>query len=260
MSDTAPEGDATPLPEAELLRVLMDQLAEAVYFKDTQGRFLRVNRTLASWYGLKDPGNAVGKSDVDFFDKELAKITHEAEQEMMRTGIPQLESEEKLVWPDGRVTRTLATRMPLRNETGKVVGTFGLYRDIGPHLEAQKEIRRFEALYRSLVDNLPQNFFQKDVEGRVVFANRQYCSTVGKPLKDILGKTDADLYPAELARKYREDDVRVMQTGVALDTVEAHKPPDKGTIYVRVVKTPIYDSDHRAVGVQGVFWEVPASN
>jgi len=50
----------------------------------------------------------------------------------------------------------------------------------------------------------------------------------------------------------------VLQTGVAFDTVEAHKPPGKGIIYVRVVKTPVYDSDQRAVGVQGIFWEVPA--
>jgi two-component system sensor histidine kinase/response regulator len=260
MNTPAPEGNPTPLTEAELLRVLMDHLAEAVYFKDTQGRFLRINRTLASWYGLSDPEKAVGKTDFDFFEKELATLMHAAEQERMRTGTPQLEVEEKLVWPDGRVTRTSASKIPLRSQTGAIVGILGLYRDIGPHLEAQKEIRRFETLYRSLVDNLPQNVLQKDAEGRLVFANRQYCSTLGKPLKEILGKTDFDLYPSDLARKYREDDKRVMQTGMALDTVEAHIPPGMEPVYVRVVKTPVYDSDHRVVGVQGVFWEVPASN
>jgi hypothetical protein len=67
------------------------------------------------------------------------------------------------------------------------------------------------------------------------------------------------LFPSKLARKYEEDNQRVLRTGLVLDTVEAHKPPGKGTIYVRVVKSPVLDSDLRVMGLQGIFWEVPAS-
>jgi PAS domain S-box-containing protein len=257
MSASAAEGSPAPLSEGDLLHILLEQLPDAVYFKDTKSRFIRINRTLASWYGLKDPADAVGKTDADIFSAELARSSDEAEQEIMKTGVPRVDVEESLVWPDGRVIYTSTTRIPLRDASGSVIGTFGLFRDIGPHLTARKEIRRAEGLYRSLVDNLPQNFFRKDLEGRVVFANRQYCATIGKSLKELLGKTDYDLFPEKLARKYLEDDARVLQTGVALDVVEAHKPPGKGIIYVRVVKTPVYDSDQRAVGVQGIFWEVP---
>jgi two-component system sensor histidine kinase/response regulator len=258
MSASAAEGSPAPLSDLNLLHILLEQLPDAVYFKDTQSRFIRINRTLASWYGLKDPAEAAGKTDADFFTTEFARSSDETEQEIMKTGVPRVDVEEKLVWPDGRVLYTSTTRLPLRDTAGSVIGTFGIFRDIGPHLQARKEIRRAEGLYRSLVDNLPQNFFRKDLQGRVVFANRQYCSTLGKSLKELLGKTDYDLFPEKLARKYLEDDARVLQTGLALDVVEAHKPPGKGIIYVRVVKTPVYDSDQRAVGVQGIFWEVPA--
>lgn len=247
----------SPLSEGDLLTILLEQLPDAVYFKDQESRFIRINRTLSSWYGLKNPEDAIGKTDADFFSPEFAKSSVEAEQEIMKTGIPAADVEEKLVWPDGRVTYTSTTRIPLRDPSGNVVGTFGIFRDIGPHLQAKKEIRRANALYSSLVDNLPQNFFRKDLEGRVTFANRQYCATIGKPLKELIGKNDFDLFPEHLARKYREDDARVLQTGKTLDVVEAHKPPGKGVIYVRVVKSPIFDSDQRAVGVQGIFWEVP---
>jgi two-component system, sensor histidine kinase and response regulator len=249
---------ASPMTEGDLLHILMEQLPDAVYFKDTESRFIRVNRTLASWYGLKDPAEAVGKTDADFFSPEFAKSSVEAEQEIMKTGIPAAEVEEKLVWPDGRVTYTSSTRLPLRDPAGNVVGTFGIFRDIGPHLLAKKEIRRANALYSSLVDNLPQNFFRKDLEGRVTFANREYCKTMGKSLKELIGKTDFDLFPEHLARKYREDDARVLQTGQTLDVVEANKPPGRDVIYVRVVKSPVLDSDQRAVGVQGIFWQVPS--
>lgn len=251
---------ASPLTEGDLLHILLEQLPDAVYFKDTESRFIRINRTLASWYGLKEPSDAVGKTDADFFSPEFAKSSVEAEQEIMKTGLPAADIEEKLVWPDGRVTYTSTTRLPLRDPAGNVVGTFGIFRDIGPHLQAKKEIRRANSLYSSLVDNLPQNFFRKDLEGRVTFANRQYCATIGKPLKDLIGKTDFDLFPEHLARKYREDDARVLQTGKTLDVVEAHKPPGRDVIYVRVVKSPVHDSDQRAVGVQGIFWEVPGAS
>ena len=251
---------ASPLTEGDLLHILLEQLPDAVYFKDTESRFIRINRTLASWYGLKEPSDAIGKADADFFSPEFAKSSVEAEQEIMKTGLPAADIEEKLVWPDGRVTYTSTTRIPLRDPSGNVVGTFGIFRDIGPHLQAKKEIRRANALYSSLVDNLPQSFFRKDLEGRVTFGNRQYCSVIGKTLKDLIGKTDFDLFPEHLARKYREDDARVVQTGKTLDVVEAHKPPGKDVIYVRVVKSPVFDSDQRAVGVQGIFWEVPAQS
>lgn len=258
MTSATKEGTASPFGDADLLHVLLEQLPDAMYFKDAEGRYVRINRTLAAWYGLKDPADAVGKTEADFFSPGLAKASALAEEEILKTGLPQVDVEEKVVWPGGRVTWTSATRIPLRDPSGAPIGTFGLLRDIGPHLLARKEIRNAETLYRSLVDSLPQNFFRKDLEGRVTFANQQYCRTVGRTLKELLGKTDFDLFPVKLARKYVEDDKRVVQTGVVFDTVEAHKPPGKGTIFVRVVKTPVLDAEQRAVGVQGIFWEVPA--
>jgi PAS domain S-box-containing protein len=260
MSSSDQDAGAVPLSDADLLHVLLEQLPDAMYFKDALGRYVRINRTLASWYGLESPDDAVGKTEADFFSPELAKANRQAEEEILKTGLPQVDVEEKVVWPGGRVTLASASRLPLRDASGAVVGTFGIFRDIGPHHVARKEIRNAESSYRSLVDSLPQNFFRKDLEGRVTFANREYCKTVGRSLKELLGKTDFDLFPVKMAQKYVEDDKRVVQTGIALDTVEAHQPPGKGTIFVRVVKTPVYDAEQRAVGVQGIFWEVPAEN
>lgn len=245
--------------DVDLLQVLLEHLPDAVGFKDAQGRYVRINRTLADWYGLKDPADAAGKTDADFFPPEFAKANAETERDILRSGEPRLNVEEKLVGPDRRVHWTSTTRGPLRDASGQVVGTFAIQRDISALSQARDEVRRADTLYRALVDSLPQNFFQKDHAGRVIFANRQYCLTLGKSLKDLLGKTDFDLFPEKLARKYREDDARVMQTGVPLDVVEAHQPPGKGIIYVRVVKTPVYDAERKAVGVQGVFWEVRGS-
>jgi two-component system, sensor histidine kinase and response regulator len=236
-----------------LFDALLEHLPDGVGFKDAQGRYLRVNKTLAAWYGLDDPAKAVGKTDADFFPPEFARANAEMERDILQSGAPRLNVEEKLVGRDGRVHWASTSRFPIAD------GILLFLEDVSALQHAKDEVRRAETLYRSLVDNLPQNFFRKDHAGRVVYANKQYCLTLGKPQKDLLGKTDFDLFPEKLARKYREDDARVMQTGVALDVVEAHQPPGKGVIYVRVIKTPVYDAERKAVGVQGIFWEVARS-
>jgi PAS domain S-box-containing protein len=134
-----------------------------------------------------------------------------------------------------------------------------LARQVMTHLDryrvtAQKE--HTEAFYHSLVEGLPQNIFRKDVHGRFTFANKRFCSNLGKPLSEIIHKTDFDFFPTPLAAKYQEDDRRIMQTREIFDTVEDHQTPDGEKIYVRVIKTPVIDSEGKAIGIQGIFWDV----
>jgi PAS domain S-box-containing protein len=124
------------------------------------------------------------------------------------------------------------------------------------HQRVEKELRDSQALYQSLVQSLPQNIFRKDRDGRVTFANQRYCVSLRQPLEALLGKTDFDLFPHELAAKYVSDDRQIMATGQPLDTTERHHLPDGSTIYVHVVKTPVYDAQNRIIGVQGIFWDV----
>ncbi|WP_390623342.1 PAS domain-containing protein [Tautonia rosea] len=86
-----------------------------------------------------------------------------------------------------------------------------------------------EAFYHSLVENLPQNIFRKDAQGRFTFANRRFCNSLGRELNEILGRTDRDFYPEDLAEKYRRDDLRVMQSGEVLEDVEGHVSGTGGT-------------------------------
>ncbi|MCI0682474.1 MAG: PAS domain S-box protein [Gemmataceae bacterium] len=136
---------------------------------------------------------------------------------------------------------------------------YALGGQIGQMLHRQKveqALRDSEALYQSLVQSLPQNIFRKDCAGRVTFGNQQYCETLKMPLEKLLGKTDYDLFPVELARKYTADDQRVLTTGQPLETVEEHVLPGGATIFVQVVKTPVRDAEGEIVGTQGLFWDV----
>lgn len=110
--------------------------------------------------------------------------------------------------------------------------------------------------HRDILDHVPQNVYCIDLKGRVTYANKLYCKTIGKPLKRILGKTGYDFFPKALADKYARDDRRVIRTGETLEIEEVNQSPRREAVYVRVVKTPLRDRRGKVVGVQGTFWDV----
>ncbi|MEW4564962.1 response regulator [Bremerella sp. JC770] len=127
--------------ERYLLQTLMDNVPDSIYFKDREGRFLRVSRAKAVKSGLSDPSQAIGKSDHDFFSEEHARKADQDEQNVMDTGEPIVGQEEQLLWQDGKQTWSSTTKLPLCDTHGKVVGTFGISRDITQLKLAQEELR-----------------------------------------------------------------------------------------------------------------------
>ncbi len=130
---------------------------------------------------------------------------------------------------------------------------------LGAELERARvsaDIGHSDAFYHSLVENLPHSILHKDLEGRFTFANRKCCELIGKPLEDILGKTDFDLFPRDLAVQYRADDLKVLQRGQPFETVEQHVTAQGAKLYVQVIKTPIYDAAKQPLGLQCIFWDV----
>ncbi len=238
--------------DSALLRQLLDNLSDAVFFKDAKGRFLRINRTLAEWYGLKDPGKAVGKTEADYVSPGFARATHENEQKLIETGVPLLDQEERFVGRDGKTRWVSTTKLPLRNAKGRVVGTLGISRDIRGVKRAEEKARDSEALYQSLIESLPQCIFRKDAEGRYVYVNQNLCELHGVPREKFIGKTDLDVSPPALAAKYRRDDQWVMSRQKLFEAVEEVQGKQK-KIRIRIFKTPVYDASGRVVGVQGVF-------
>lgn len=122
----------------------------------------------------------------------------------------------------------------------------------------ERALLESEAFYQSLVETLPLALFRKDLNGRVTFANQRLCEVLGRRSTEILGRTDFDLFPRDLAEKYRADDYTVLQTRENFEAIEEFQTPTGERRYNHVVKTPVYNNSGELVGIQGVFSDVTA--
>ncbi len=139
------ECDFAPgLTRRVMLQQLIENISDHIYFKDRSGRIMLVNRAYAHWFGFDTPEEMIGKTDHDLFADEHASQAFADEQRIIATGKPIIGIEERETWPDGRTTWVSTTKMPLRGDDGKIVGVFGISRDITEHKEQELLIRRMK--------------------------------------------------------------------------------------------------------------------
>lgn len=127
--------------ERYLLRALLNNVPDSIYFKDRDSRFLRISRGMAQKFQLEHPKVAIGKTDADIFSHDHAAQAREDELEIMDTGKPMIARIERETWPDKGDTWCSTTKLPLRDAEGNVVGTFGISRDMTQVIEAEQMLR-----------------------------------------------------------------------------------------------------------------------
>lgn len=149
---------ALPLPsEGELLHTILDNMPDAIYFKDLKSGFLKVNKYWSKKVGIKDPAEVEGKTDFDYFTLEHARQAFNDEQQVIKSEKPIVGIEEKETWPDRPDTWVSTTKMPFRNKQGKVIGTFGLSRDI-------TEIKQYRDALQKAKDELEERVKERTAE------------------------------------------------------------------------------------------------
>jgi two-component system CheB/CheR fusion protein len=127
--------------ERYLLNSLLDTVPEAIYFKDARGRFIRVNRAMAKRLFLEDPQVAAGKTSFELVQHEDAVAQHEQDQTVLRSGQAQNYRLERRPAERGGDGWDLATRLPLKDRAGGMVGTIGIFRDVTEQKRAEERIQ-----------------------------------------------------------------------------------------------------------------------
>ena len=185
--------------EHNLMNILMDMLPDTIYFKDTQGRFLRVNQSQARRFNLESPEQALGKTDFDFFTIEHAQSAFDDEMKIIQTGQPLINYEELETYPDRPPTWVSTTKMPLRSIHGEIEGTFGVSRDITEKKQADEALRKSEERFRS--------YFEIGLIGMAITSPAKGLIEVNERLGEILGYSREELMQTSWDKLTHPDDL-----------------------------------------------------
>jgi diguanylate cyclase (GGDEF)-like protein/PAS domain S-box-containing protein len=139
---------------------------------------------------------------------------------------------------------------------GKDLCLLSVMVDITERKRVEEALRESQSLYHSLVEISPLSICRKDLAGRFTFANRRFLELSQTTLAELVGKTDFDLHPSELAEKYRRDDQAIIDSGKVQELIEERAILDGETVVVQSIKTPIYDWDGKVNGIQVSFWDI----
>jgi len=248
--------DVALLAAEEKYHSLFDRLVEGIFQTTPEGQYQMANAALARIYGYSSPEELIQTLTDIGRSLYLQPGRRDEFIRLMQSQDIINDFESQIFCRDGKIIWISEHCRAIRDDQGRLLYYEGTVVDITERKQAEENLRNSEALYHSLVETLPQNILRKDLQGRFTFANQQFCRSLGKTLTEILGKTDFDFFPPDLAANYQRDDRQVMATGKSCQKVEEHQPPGGQKMYVQVVKTPLHGADGATIGVQGIFWDI----
>lgn len=128
--------------ERNSLRTLIDNLPDFIYIKDTESRFTACNAAISDFMGGVTPAELIGKTDFDYYPREQAEEFYADEQQIIRTGVPLVNKDEPHAGHTGEVRWIMTSKLPLRDNQGKIVGIVGISRDITDRKQAEQQLRQ----------------------------------------------------------------------------------------------------------------------
>src|SRR5579862_4959338 len=172
--------------ERGLLRALMENIPDLIYFKDRQSRFTRVNQAHARNLGEKDAADCIGKSNADYFDEEDARRWRECEEEIVKSGRPQVDRIEQHGHPrEGRLWWS-TTQVPMFDHNGQVSGIAGISRNITALKTGEERLREQSEHNRMIIHTAKDAFLGMDADGSITAWNPQAELTFGWSAQEVL--------------------------------------------------------------------------
>jgi diguanylate cyclase (GGDEF)-like protein/PAS domain S-box-containing protein len=235
------------------LKAIISQLPELVYAKDTMGRFLAANDAVARDIGLERSEDLIGKTDFDLFPPDLAQGFHDIEQEIIASGTPMINMEESRIDETGASNWLRTSKLPMRDDRGEIIGLIGVARDITERKRAEQAGNAERALFRAMIDQVPDYLFAKDTGSRFIVVNRAVAADLGLQPDDLIGKTDFELHWADLARKFFADEQKVISSGEPLLDIEEYVVDVSGNKkWLSTSKVPLRNDRNEVIGIVGV--------
>lgn len=243
--------------ERKMLRALIDNVPDFMYIKDAESKFVLANAHLAHSVGVQSPEELIGKSDFDFFPKEMASIFYKDEQSMIRSGIALNNHEENGIDAAGNISHVLTTKVPIRDSQGVVIGLAGIGHDISSRKKMENALRDAEQKYRGIFDNAIFGVFQSIPEGRFLSVNNAMAFTFGYDSPEDMVTTITDISQQLYADpKRRQEFVILMDKVGAVTNFDCEVLRKDGTRLWMAMSVRAIRENGRVIRYEGMCEEI----
>ena len=236
-----------------LLATMVLDSNDAIIIQDIDGRISTWNRGAELMFGYSE------QEALQMTIWQLASPNKAAEQKDFNRRIFAGEKvssfETQRLAKDGRLLDVWLTVTRLVDDSGKIIGIASTERDITKRKQEEEALRKSEAKFRTLVENLPQKIFLKDKNLVYISCNENYARDLKITPEEIAGRTDYEFHPKELAEKYRADDKKIMESGKTED-IEEKYIQDGEKRFVHTIKTPVRNEQGDVTGLLGIFRDI----
>lgn len=231
-------------------RALIDNFPFMVWLKDIDNRFLAINNTFAQLIGVTYPEEAIGKSDYDYFPKEVADGYVAFDREVLLSGESKV-IVESIHHDSGEAHWAEVYKSPVLIDD-VVIGTVGFARDLSEFKKLQADISKTKLDYMTLVESLPLTISRYDLNHKCIFMNSYSERISGVPMQYMLGKTPSEFWHLhQLSVSAEETETKMAQviaTGEPC-AFELYNHTENKTFALLVQLLPEFDAEKKVTGV-----------
>jgi PAS domain S-box-containing protein len=245
------------LHEKTLLQSLLDNIPDAIFFKDLKSRFTKINKTMEIIYG-RHHSSIIGKTDFDLFSEEHARDAFDDEQHIIKTGEPMVAKLEKETFEDGHVNWVNTSKVPLWDDHGHIIGTMGISRNITELKRVQDTLAHERTMLKTILNHALAGIFVKSTTGHFLLVNKQHANYLGAANEaEVIGKTLYDFFSEEEASRISAVDQKVMETQVGAENmIDYRKLNNDRERWLLTNKVPLHDESGKCIGLVGISLDI----
>ncbi len=235
------------------LEKIFEQLPGHIYWKDSNYRLVGCNTKNSQNFNFSSVEEAIGKTDYDFFSKDIADKVRAIDAKVIIEGIDQV-AEEIFIREDGAKVVYLSHKKPLKNREGHIVGLVGFSMDV---TFSKKEVLDKLAILDNIIAVMPGNVYWMDKKGVYLGCNVNEAKSFGlNSRKDIIGKRKIDISGFSIPEILNKNNYRVLENGENILVEESVIQQDGSQAIFLTSKVPLRDSDNNIIGLIGISFDI----